>query len=263
MNKSNNIKILKNNHITTIIINRPEKRNSLTPSLLKELTNLLKKIETDDSVKCLVIRGAGEKAFSSGFDISSIGQNDMLRDYDKDDPLVNAMKSIEEFPFPVIAMINGHAFGAGLELAASCDMRICVENAKMGMPPAKLGVVYTYSGIRKFINIVGLSKTKEIFLVGDTIDAIEAKELGLINHVVANSALEKFTYSIAAKITENAPLSLMTMKKMINSWQNNQSVTADDEITIKKMLQKVQESEDYREGRKAFEEKRKPVFKGK
>ena len=152
------------NNIYTLILNKPEKRNLLTPSMLDQLTNQLNNLVKENSLRCVVIRGFGEKAFSSGYDISAIGETDMMREYENNHPLTSCMKSIEKFPYPVIAMMNGHAFGAGLELAVTCDIRICAANAKLGIPPVKLGVVYTYSGIRKFLNLIGpLIKTKNVF----------------------------------------------------------------------------------------------------
>lgn len=262
MNKYQELKIEIENWICKIILNRPNKRNALTPSLLISLKEVIEEIATNNEIRCLIITGAGEKAFSSGFDINSIGENDMLRDYDENDPLNNAMISIENYPYPVIAMINGHAFGAAMELAASCDIRICVDSAKLGMPPAKLGVTYTYSGIRKFINLIGLGNTKEMFFIGNTIDSKMAKKIGFINYVVSKDELESVTMKLAEQITDNAPLSIQTMKKMINSWQNSQTLSTKDDKDIKGLLKKVQQSEDYKEGKAAFTEKRKPVFKG-
>ncbi|MGH7885832.1 MAG: enoyl-CoA hydratase/isomerase family protein, partial [Thermodesulfobacteriota bacterium] len=246
MNNHNELQIESRNGICKIIINRPEKRNSLTPSILNALQFQIEKLKKDKGIRCIVITGAGDKAFSSGFDINSIGENDMLRDYDKNDPLINVMKAIEKYPYPVISMINGHAFGAALELAATCDIRICVDTAILGMPPAKLGVVYSYSGIKKFINLIGLGNTKELFLIGKTIDAEKAKNIGFINHLSSKNDLEKTTYDLASQIVENAPLSLRTMKKMINSWQNSHTLNTKDEEEIRTLLKKVQESSDYK-----------------
>lgn len=251
--------------ITSITINRPEKRNSLTPEILLEIGSELKRIATEEKTRCLVIRGSGDKAFCSGYDIAAIGKikDDMMRDYRGDHPLIIASKAIENFPYPVIAMINGHAFGAGLEIALTCDIRISVDNALFGMPPAKLGVIYPYSGVRRFLNLIGIGYTKEIFLVGGNIDAQTAQKIGLVNHVLPKSELEEFTYKLAYEICENAPLSIRTLKEMINAWQRNQSLSPHDEETIKEMILRVQESEDYKEGQRAFSEKRKPKFQGK
>ncbi|MGH7792713.1 MAG: enoyl-CoA hydratase-related protein, partial [Thermodesulfobacteriota bacterium] len=177
--------------------------------------------------------------------------------------LILASKAIENFPYPVIAMMNGHAFGGGLELALTCDLRIAVENALFGMPPAKLGVIYTYTGIRKFLNLIGLGYAKELFLTGRNIDAQRAEKIGLVNYVLPKSELEDFTYKLASEISQNAPISMSTMKQMMNSWQRNQLMSKSDEEQVKEMILKVQESEDYKEGQRAFAEKRKPKFKGK
>jgi enoyl-CoA hydratase/carnithine racemase len=249
--------------ISTLTLNRPEKRNLVTPSMLLKIDRQLKQIEKEGKARCVVLRGAGGKAFSSGYDIAAIGENDMMRDYEGDHPLIIAGHSIENFPYPVIAMINGHAFGAGLELAVSCDYRVCVEGAKLGMPPAKLGVIYTYTGIRKFLNLIGIGYTKEMFLIGNPIDANKALGIGLVNEVKGSSEIEEYTYSLANEIASNAPLAMKTMKHIINKWQRNQKLDPADEETLRQMILEVQSSGDYKEGQTAFAEKRKPIFKGK
>lgn len=248
--------------ICTLTLNRPEKRNLVTPTMLLKIDEELKRLGSEGKVRCIVIRGAGDKAFSSGYDIAAIGENDMMRDYEGNHPLVIAGESIGSFPYPVIAMINGHAFGAGLELAVTCDYRVCVGGAKLGMPPAKLGVIYTYAGIRKFLNLVGVGYTKEIFLIGNPVDADKALRIGLVNEVIGSSEIEEYTYSLASEIASNAPLAMKTMKYMINGWQYSQQLNPADEEELKQMILEVQSSSDYREGQKAFAEKRKPVFKG-
>jgi enoyl-CoA hydratase/carnithine racemase len=253
------------NSICTITINRPEKRNSLTPDILFQMGLELERLKNEGKTRCVVIRGSGDKAFSSGYDISAIGKikDDMMMDYKDNHPLIVASRAIEHFPYPVIAMINGHAFGGGLDLAVTCDLRISVDSALFGMPPVKLGVIYPYSGIRKFLNLIGLGYTKELFLTGRNIDAQRAEKIGLVNYVLPKSELEDFTYKIAYEISENAPLSMSTMKEMINAWQRNQLMNIDDEKLVKEMILRVQESEDYKEGQRAFSEKRKPRFQGR
>jgi enoyl-CoA hydratase/carnithine racemase len=248
--------------ICTLTLNRPEKRNLVTPKMLLKIHEELKRLADEGIVRCVIIRGAGDKAFSSGYDIAAIGNNDMMRDYEGDHPLIIAGNSIENFPYPVIAMINGHAFGAGLELAVSCDYRVCVEDATLGMPPAKLGVIYTYTGIRKFLNLIGIGYTKEMFLIGNPIDGDKALRIGLVNEVKGRSEIEEYTYSLSDDITSNAPLAMKTMKYTINKWQSNQNLDPADEETLKQLILQVQSSSDYKEGQSAFAEKRKPVFKG-
>jgi enoyl-CoA hydratase/carnithine racemase len=131
------------------------------------------------------------------------------------------------------------------------------------MPPVKLGVVYTYTGVRRFINLIGPGYTKELFLIGDPINAERAERIGLVNFAMPKSKLEEFTYNIASDISENAPLSLKAIKEITNVWQRNQSMSPEDEELIRKLTTEVQGSEDYKEGQRAFSEKRKPAFKGK
>lgn len=249
--------------ICIISLNNPEKRNLLTVGMLNEITTLLKRLGEEDIIRCIIIKGEGDKVFSSGYDISAIKNDDMIREFSTGHPLEECFKSIEEFPYPVIAMINGHVFGAGLELAVTCDIRTCDDSVKMGMPPAKLGVVYSYSGTKKFLNLIGPANTREIFLTGKPISAERAAKIGLVNHLVDKNDLYSFTIEIAEEISDNAPLSLKTMKQLFNIWHRNQPILEEDEKLIKDLFITVQESEDYLEGQKAFQEKRKPVFKGK
>lgn len=249
--------------VCRIVFNRPDKRNLLTPGMLLGLESALERLRDEDRTRCVIIRGAGDKAFSSGYDIGSIGKDDMVRNHSGDNPLPKAIKSIENFPYPVIAMMNGHAFGAGLEIAATCDIRISAKDSLFGMPPAKLGVIYSYRGVRRFLNLIGPGYTKELFLTGRPIGAERAERIGLINFSVPGSELEKFTNDMVGEITENAPLSLKALKEMVNIWQRNQVISGADEDLLKKMTLTVQESEDYKEGQRSFAEKRKPIFKGR
>jgi len=262
LSKPNDLIVKEENKICTLILNSPEKRNVVTPSVLLKIKGELTRLNEENKVRCVIISGSGEKVFSSGYDIKEIGEKDMMRDYYDGHPLSEAVRAIENFPYPVIAQINGHAFGAGLEIAATCDIRISAEDALFALPPAKLGVAYAYSGVRRFINLIGPAYTKELFLIGKPIDSRKAKEIGLINYMIKRENLETFTHEIAKEITLNAPLSLKTFKKMINLWQINQTLDIEDENFIKDMLMKVENSEDYKEGQKAFSEKRKPVFNG-
>lgn len=263
MSESKEIIVKENGTVCTLILNRPEKRNLVTPTMLLELDAELKRLKNEDKVRCVILRGAGHRAFSSGYDITAIGKDDMIRNHEGNNPLPMAVQSIENFPYPVIAMINGHAFGAGLEIAAACDIRIAVDNCLFGMPPAKLGVVYSYSGVKRFLNLIGPGYTKELFLVGRSISSERAAAMGLVNFVVHPDKLEKFTRDMAEEITKNAPLSLKALKAMAGVWEKSLAVSKDDDELIKQLTLDVQNSEDYKEGQRAFAEKRKPVFKGK
>ena len=249
------------NSVCTLTLNRPEKRNSLTPKTLKLLAEKFLKLGKISEIRCVVIRGSGDRAFCSGYDIASISDEEIA--IENNHPLTKAMQSVKSYPLPVIAMINGHAFGAGLELAVNCDIRVCVADAKLAIPPAKLGVTYHYGGIKQFLNLVGSGFTRELFLAGNSVKAERALEKGLVNYVVRRDELEEFTYALAKEISENAPLSMISMKKMINIWEEKNPLSKENEKLIKSLLAKVRESSDAGEGKKAFLEKRKPVFKGK
>ena len=247
--------------ICTLAINRPEKRNSLTPEILGLLTEEFLRLGKTTEIRCVVIRGSGDRAFCSGYDIAAISEEEIA--IENGHPLTEAMRAVKSYPLPVIAMINGHAFGAGLELAATCDLRVCADDAKLAIPPVKLGVTYHYSGIEQFLNLVGPGFTRELFLTGNTVSAERALEKGLVDHVVKRDDLEEFTYALAAGISENAPLSMISIKKMINIWEEENPISQENEKLIKSLFERVRKSGDSREGRKAFLEKRKPVFKGK
>ena len=262
MTELNELIIEENDAVCTLTFNRPKKRNLLTPAMLLELSEQLNRLRDENKVRCVVIRGSGEKAFSSGYDINAIGENDMIKHHEGNHSLGRALRTIEGFPYPVIAMMNGHAFGAGLEVAATCDLRITVDDCLFGMPPAKLGVVYSYTGMRKFLDLIGPGHTKELFLVGRPISSERAREIGLVNFLVSREDIQEFTYVMANEISENAPLSLRTLKEITNALEKR-PISAEDETLIRQMTLEVQNSEDYKEGQKAFSEKRKPEFKGK
>ena len=260
MDENKEILVETENSVCTLTLNRPEKRNSLTRETLKLLRDEVRWLAKNPDVRCLVITGAGNKAFCSGYDIGAISGEE----YDGGDhPLAEAMEAVKNHPLPVIAMINGHAFGAGLELAVSCDVRVCTDDAKLAVPPAKLGVTYGYEGIRKLLALAGPGLTREMFLTGNPIDAERAEEKGLVSHVVKREDLAEFTYSLARGISENAPLSMISLKKTINILEAGKPLSREEEELILSLARKVRESEDSEEGKKAFAEKRKPVFGGR
>lgn len=247
-------------HICTITINRPDRRNALNASVLTSLGDTLSSFKETGDVRAVILRGAGEEAFSSGMDLLSSregGEGERRKS-----ALPYARESIINCPCPVIAMIYGYAAGAGCDLAITCDFRIVADNAMIGIPPVKLGLVYDYQAIQRFINLIGVGFTKELFLTGKYVNASRAKEMGLVNHVVPKDKLLEFTLSFAREMAENAPLAMSGTKQAIAKLLAYQNPPAQAEAEILTIINRSWNSEDAKEARKAFAEKRKPVFKG-
>jgi enoyl-CoA hydratase len=253
-------------YVATLTINRPEKRNALAPVLLIELHRTLEGFAQSDDVRCVILRGEGDTAFSSGYDIAAIPTKvspEVQETLKKHNPLELALNSVRNFRYPVIAMINGYAFGAGFNLCACCDIRIAADDVKMGMPPAKLGLIYHPGGLLQFIEAFGIARSKEIFLTAKTFNAKELLDKGIVDYLVKRPELVSFTRDYAEKITENAPLSLKGMKKIINMFGDAMML---DDKTVKAAEDIIKvgfQSDDLREGQMAFIEKRKPKFTGK
>ena len=258
--------IKRENHICTLILNRPEKKNSLSLEVIQLLGSTLKELAEDDGVRAVILRGAGDKAFCAGFDIGSLptqskaDADQRLKSLDQVEVLLQRLVS---FPYPVIAMLNGLAFGLGCELAMCCDIRIGAENIRMGMPPAKLGLVYPWTGLQRFIQRIGLQRTKEIFFTGRTYAGKRIKELGLVDYLVTGGELEEFTCALAEEIAGNAPLALKGIKKVINLLMQSNRLDESQAREAQAIFSATLLSEDMQEGQAAFLEKRKPRFKGK
>jgi enoyl-CoA hydratase/carnithine racemase len=253
-------------YVCTLVINRPEKGNFLVPECLLNMADIIENLADEGSVRVLVIRGAGDKFFSAGFDISELPaapSTGMKASLKKITPLEKALLSIRNFPYPVIAMLNGHALGGGCELAIGCDLRIAAERTNMGMPPAKLGLVYPYQGYRRFLTVLGFARTLEIFLTGRTYDSRSCLKMGLVNHVVDDADLESFTYEIAGELVDNAPLSLQGTKSALYKIAEYPILERNDEDALRALFIHSLQSEDMKEGKRAFLEKRTPHFKGR
>ena len=250
--------------VTRLTISNPERRNALDHEILDAMAEVLPQLQRGIENRCVLITGA-PPLFSAGYDIAGIPEQSFERDAEAlvAHPFHAAMEAIAKHPWPTVAAINGHCLGGGLELAITCDLRICADGAKLGMPPAKLGLIYGHTGLRKFLDVVGLARTKELFLTGRNLDAARADEIGLVNEVVAAEELEDESVSLAAAIAENAPLSMRGNKQAINLLNDVADLTPQQEAGLVALRESCFESEDFREGIRAFAEKRRPQWKGR
>jgi enoyl-CoA hydratase/carnithine racemase len=250
--------------VARLRISNPEKRNALDHDVLDALAETLPTLDRGIEIRCVLITGA-PPVFSAGYDIGSIPEDSFERDAEAlvAHPFHAAMEQLAAHPWPTVAAINGHCLGGGLELALTCDLRICAAGAKLGMPPAKLGLIYGHTGLRKFLDVVGMARTKELFLTGRNLDAARAGEVGLVHEVVADAELEGAAVELAAEVAANAPLSARGNKAAIELLNANPVLSEEQERRLVALRESSFASEDLREGIRAFAEKRKPRWTGR
>ena len=264
MQQSNQLLIQENGNILTLTFNRPEKRNALTPEMLVQLYQVLETRASQDRIRVVILRGAGDRAFSSGYDINAIPTGvspEVEKLLQNKSPFELAVESIINYPYPVIAMLNGFAFGGACDLAVACDMRIAAAHVQMGMVPARLGMVYFPEGLQRFIQVIGLARTKEMFFTARRYKTDRLKEMGLVDYVVPKNELSSFTNALAEEIAANAPLSLRGIKRILNLISASVRLDKPQQTEAKKLVQASLESIDLKEGQTAFLEKRQPIFK--
>lgn len=244
-------------NVCTLTLENEGKRNAISYSMLASLYDQIERIERSDDPVVLVLRGSGEKAFSAGADLTE------AREQERSDLWERMGPTIRTYPYPTIALVNGHAFGGAVDLIASCDIRIGAADAKFGITPAKLGIVYDPTSIDRVMRVIGQAKTKELLFTGEAIDAEHAHEIGLLNHVFPPDVLESHTYEMAETIASNAPLSLAYMKEIIHDIQADRGISERTVERGRALRDEAFASEDYAEGVEAFSEGRAPNFRGR
>lgn len=249
--------------VARLTISNPGRRNALDHDILGALAEALPPLGEGIQHRCVLITGA-PPVFSAGYDIAGIPEGSFEDDAEAlvAHPFHAAMEAVSAHPYPTVAAINGHCLGGGLELAVRCDLRVASDAAKVGMPPAKLGLIYGHTGLERFIEVVGVARTRELFLVGRSYDGAAAERMGLVNQAVAAGEVESTALSLAAEVAANAPISMRGNKRAIETLARNPVLSSEQELELVELRRSCFASEDFREGIRAFGEKRKPRWTG-
>jgi enoyl-CoA hydratase len=248
------------NRVGYVILNNPSKLNAISLSMWETIGATLEEYKKNKDIRCVVLTGNGEKAFSAGADISEFNDNRSLEEavllYDNVSK--KTLKILQNFSKPTVAIINGYCIGGGLATALSCDVRLASEKSTFAIPAAKLGLAYDYLGIKRLRDIIGPSRTKYIFFTARQFSSAEAIQMGIIEQIFKEEDFKEGIMKVLNTIIDNAPLTIASAKLAI-----------DADIDNKELYEKCKEfeavcfsSKDYEEGRLAFSEKRKPIFKG-
>jgi enoyl-CoA hydratase/carnithine racemase len=249
--------------VLRLTISNPAKRNALDHPILDAITHTLREAAGGE-LRCVLVTGA-HGMFSAGYDIGEIPDDEFEQRAERlvAHPFTEAIDALEAFPLPTLASLPGHTIGGGLELALACDLRVATQGILLGMPPAKLGLVYSHTGVRRFIDAIGAARTRELFLLGRYIDADTALQWGLVNRVCEQRELESVALDLASELAGNAPLAQRGNKRVIGALLRTQAelpeALAQELIELRRASFA---SEDMREGVRAFAEKRPARWRG-
>jgi enoyl-CoA hydratase/carnithine racemase len=260
---SDEILVERRDHIATLVFNRPHVRNAFNLAMWTALPGVVEGLSRDPTVRCIVVRGAGEEAFASGADISEFKEQRKDRAtaeaYSKRTEA--AYQALELCPKPTVAMIYGFCMGGAVAMAMACDLRFAADTGKFGIPAARLGIVYGLHAVKRLVSLVGPAAAKDILFSARTLDAAEALRIGFLNRVLPAAELAAHTYDYLAKVADNAPLSVQGAKLIVESVVEDGGVAR--QADIGNLQISAFESGDYREGTVAFMEKRRPKFHGR
>jgi enoyl-CoA hydratase/carnithine racemase len=247
--------------VARLTIRNPAKRNALDLEILDAIAQTVGELDA----RCVILTGSGG-IFSAGYDIGDIPPDEFAVRAESlvAHPFAEAIEALEGYEYPTVAALNGHAIGGGLEVALACDLRVASLDSRLGMPPAKLGLIYSHTGVRKFIDAIGVARTRELFLVGRNIDAETSLGWGLVNSIHHADELEDAALALATEIAGNAPLSLSGNKRVIRELLKVESqLDPEVEAELVELRRSCFLSEDFQEGVQAFAEKRRPQWKNR
>ncbi len=247
--------------VARLTISHTRKRGALDHAILDGIVEALGGLDA----RCVILTGS-DGMFSAGYDIGDIPDDVFAEQAEKlvAHPFTAAIDALEAYPYPTLAALSGHAIGGGLELAVACDLRIAAPGIRLGMPPAKLGLVYSHTGLKRFMRAVGEPRTRELFLLGRNIDSAAAERWGLVNWVAEDGALAEEALAIAVEMAANAPLSLSGNKRALKTLiAHADALDADTERELVELRESCFASEDFREGVRSFGEKRAPNWRAR
>jgi len=249
--------------LVTLSLDNPARNNAISVGMWERLVTLVDELAARDGLRLIRFRGAGERAFSAGADISEFDQQrgdaEAVRAYDR--LVESACRRVEALPVPTIAMVHGYCIGAGLSLAGACDLRLCDRDASFALPAARLGLGYDLSGIERLVRLVGDAMAREILFTGSRLPAARAQTMGLVHDVCERAELAARVEALAGRIRANAPLTLRAFKACLGEIRRPPGER--DAARCEALIDACNASDDYLEGRRAFAERREPVFKGR
>ena len=260
---SEDILVERNDNIATIVFNRPKVRNAISLAMWSEIPTVLAHLTDDDAVRAIVLRGAGHEAFASGADISEFKENrkdaETATAYNK--TVEDACRAIRLCPKPTVAMIFGFCMGGAMAIAVACDLRFAAAGSSYGIPAARLSIMYDFDAVRQLVDLVGPAYAKDILYSARTVNADEAFRIGLVQRLLPASEIEAYTYDYLRTVAANAPLSVRGTKIQMQATFDGVTDTYRDQMRALRV--QAFETEDYKEGTRAFLEKRPPRFKGR